>query len=99
MRYVNPNGTRLDFHEFDYKAVNAFIYDESGARIRTTPAIHAVDGCVSFILQWKSLRFAFGGDTFSNKCWLKHSKDCDLAIHERFAPPSVLVEKQEMGRG
>jgi ribonuclease Z len=95
MGNVNTKGTRLEVHEFDYKAVNASIYDKNGVKISTIPAIHAIDGCVSFILEWKGLKFAFSSDTFPNKWWLKHTKNCDLAIHECFAPPSVLVNKQK----
>ncbi len=92
---VNTVGQKLVVTEFDYKAVNKVIYDENGVQIRTIPAIHAIDGPVSFILEWQGLKFAFSSDTFPNKWWLEHTKGCDLAIHECFAPPSVLIEKQK----
>ncbi len=92
---VNTRGQRLEVNEFDYRKVNQVIYDENGAQIRTIPAIHAIDGPVSFILEWNGLKFAFSSDTFPNKWWLEHTKDCDLAIHECFAPPEVLIQKQK----
>ena len=84
---------------FDYKAVNAVIYQENGVTIRTIPAIHALDGPVSFIVEWNDLKFSFSSDTYPNKWWLKHTKNSDLAIHECFAPPSIMVNKQRFAVG
>ncbi len=42
-----------------------------------------------------STRIAFSSDTFPNKWWIKHTKNSDLAVHECFAPPSVLIDKQK----
>jgi len=84
-------------NEFDYKAVNKVIYQENGVTITSLPAIHAVDGSVSFVLTWNGLKFAFSSDTYPNKWWMEHTKDSDLAIHECFAPPSIMVNKQRFG--
>jgi len=92
---VNTRGQKLEIHEFDYKGVNQVIYQENGVTIRTIPAIHALDGPVSFILEWNGLKFAFSSDTYPNKWWLRHTKDADIAIHECFLPPHLLVEKQK----
>jgi len=54
-----------------------------------------VDGSVSFILKWNGLKFAFSSDTYPNNWWMEHTKDSDLAIHECFAPPSIMVNKQK----
>jgi len=94
---VNTMGLEIEIHEFDYKAVNEVIFQENGVTIRTIPAIHAVDGSVSFILTWNGLKFAFSSDTYPNKWWMAHTKDSDLAIHECFAPPSIMVNKQKFG--
>ena len=59
---VDPRGLELEVNEFDWKAVNKVIYNENGVKIRTIPAIHA-DQSVSFILEWKGLKFAFSSDT------------------------------------
>ena len=91
---VNTKGFQIEVHEFDYKAVNKVIYQENGVTIRTIPAIHALDGPVSFILEWNGLKFAFSSDTYPNKWWIEHTKNSDLAIHECFAPPSIMVNKQ-----
>ncbi len=91
---VNTNGFQIEVTEFDYKAVNAVIYQENGVTISTIPAIHALDGCVSFILEWNGLKFFFSSDTYPNKWEMEYAKDCDLVIHECFAPPSIMVNKQ-----
>lgn len=96
---VDIRGQVLEVHEFDYKAVNQEIYNENGVSIRTIPAIHALDGPVSFILEWNGLKLAFSSDTFPNKWWLEYTKDADIAIHECFAPPEVLIEKQKWTPG
>jgi len=91
---VNTLGLEIEVNEFDYTAVNEVIYQENGVTIRSIPAIHAVDGSVSFILEWNDLKFSFSSDTYPNKWWMEHTKDSDLAIHECFAPPSIMVNKQ-----
>ena len=91
---VDIRGQKLEVHEFDYKAVNQEIYNENGVSIRTIPAIHALDGSVSFILEWNGLKFAFSSDTFPNKWWLKHTKGVDIAVHECFITPEDLIKKQ-----
>ncbi len=96
---VNTDGFEMDVTEFDYKAVNAVIYQENGVTIRSIPAIHAVDGAVSFILEWNDLKFAFSSDTYPNKWWMEHTAGVDFAIHECFAPPSIMVNKQKFAVG
>ncbi len=92
---VNTKGQQLEVTEFDYKGVNQVIYDENGVVIRTIPAIHALDGPVSFILDWNGLKFAFSSDTYPNKWWIEHTKGADISIHESFLPPVLLVTKQK----
>ena len=96
---VNTQGFKTDVTEFDYKAVNNVIFSENDVTISTIPAIHAIDGSVSFILKWNGLKFFFSSDTYPNKWELEHAKDADLAIHECFAPPSIMVNKQKFGVG
>ncbi len=92
---VNTDGQAIELHEFDYKGINQVVYEENGVTIRSIPAIHALDGPVSFILEWNGLKFAFSSDTYPNTWWLEHAKGSDIAIHECFLPPSLLVEKQK----
>ena len=92
---VNTKGQQLEVTEFDYKGVNQVIYEENGVVIKTVPAIHALDGPVSFILDWNGLKFAYSSDTYPNKWWLEHTKGADISIHESFLPPQLLVTKQK----
>ncbi len=96
---VNTQGFRIEVTEFDYTAVNEVIYQENGVTIRTIPAIHALDGPVSFIMEWNGLKFSFSGDTYPNQWWMEYTKDSDLAIHECFAPPSIMVNMQRFAVG
>jgi ribonuclease Z len=96
---VDIRGQKLEVTEFDYKAVNKEIFNENGVSISTIPAIHALDGPVSFILKWNGLKFAFSSDTFPNKWWLEHTKGADIAVHECFITPDDLVKKQNWTPG
>jgi ribonuclease Z len=92
--FIDPRGMALEIHEFDYKGVNKVIFEENGVKIRTIPAIHAIDGAVSFILEWSGLKFSYSSDTYPNEWWLEHTKNSDISIHESLLPPSLLISKQ-----
>jgi ribonuclease Z len=91
---LDSRGERLEVTEFDYKGVNEVIYQENGVTIRSIPAIHTADGAVSFILEWNGLEFAYSSDTSPNKWWIEHTKGVDLSVHECFASPQILLDKQ-----
>ena len=93
MGNVDVRGQVLEVHEFDHTAVNQVIYEENGVTIRSIPAVHALDGSVSFILEWNGLKFAFSSDTYPNKWWIEHAAGADVAVHECFVTPETLVEK------
>jgi ribonuclease Z len=90
---VDFRGFKVDVTEFDYKAENAVVYEDNGVTIRSFPAIHSIDGPVSFALEWKGLKFVFGSDTFPNKWFLKYARDADLVIHESFVAVPDIVKK------
>ena len=82
-----PNaGGELVAHEFDY-AKTQVIYEENGVKIISFPAIHIMDGAVSFRLDWKGLSFVFGGDSAPNKWFMKEAKGADVVVHESFFTP------------
>ena len=60
-------------------------------------AVHAIDGSVSYSLKWKGLHFVFGGDTIPNKWYVKYAKGADIAIHESFMPPDLMMTKYGFG--
>ncbi len=84
-------GAKLDVHEFDFKQENKVVYEKSGVTIRSWPAIHSLDGSVSYSLEWNGLKYVFGGDTYPNKWYIKYATNADVASHEAFLPPKSLA--------
>lgn len=69
------------------------IYDENGVVVRSWPAVHAIDGPVSFSLEWNGLKFVYGGDTGPNKWYKEYAQGADLAIHECFITVQLLQDR------
>ncbi|MCZ6718099.1 MAG: hypothetical protein O6944_02955, partial [Gammaproteobacteria bacterium] len=84
-------GGQIVVHEFDYKEINEIVYQDNGVTIRSWPAIHALDGSVSYSVEWNGLKYVFGGDTYPNKWYIKYAADADVASHEAFLPPKALA--------
>jgi ribonuclease Z len=91
---IDFRGGALEINEFPFDGINKVIYDENGVVVRSIPAVHGLDGAVSFILEWNGLKFVYGSDTIPNKWYVEHAKGADIAIHESFLPPTLLVTKQ-----
>ena len=91
---IDARGMELQVNEFPFDKVGAAIYEENGVVIRSIPAVHGLDGAVSFILEWNGLKFCFSSDTIPNKWWVEHTKNADISIHECFLPATLLVTKQ-----
>lgn len=90
---IDFRGYKLEVTEFDFKGENQAVYDENGVVIRSFPAIHSIDGPVSFSLEWNDLKFVFSSDTYPNKWFNEYAKDADIAIHECFVAVPTLVSK------
>jgi ribonuclease Z len=84
-------GAKIEVHEFDYLQENEIVYQENGVTIRSWPAIHSLDGAVSFGLEWNGLKYVFGGDTYPNNWYIEYAKNADVASHEAFLPPKALA--------
>jgi ribonuclease Z len=84
-------GGKIEVHEFDYKQENEIVYQENGVTVKSWPAIHSLDGAVSFSLEWKGLKYVFGGDTYPNRWYMEFAKGADVASHECFLPPKALA--------
>jgi len=84
-------GGKIVVHEFDYMQENQIIYQKNGVTIRSWPAIHSLDGSVSYGLEWKGLKYVFGGDTYPNKWYMEYATGADIASHECFLPPKALA--------
>jgi ribonuclease Z len=90
---TDPRGYHIQAIEFDYTKVNEIVYQENGVTIRSWPAIHALNGAVSYSLEWNGLKFVFGGDTYPNKWYDEFAKGVDLAIHECFISVPAMIDK------
>jgi ribonuclease Z len=71
----------LKVHEFDYSKVQV-VYERNAVTIKSWPAVHTMDGAVSYSLQWNGLKLSYSGDTTANKWFIENAKGSDLAIHE-----------------
>ena len=91
---TDPRGYRMEVNEFDYRGENAVIYEGNGVTIRSFPAIHSIDGSVSFSLKWNGLKFVFSSDTYPNKWFVEHAKNADLVVHECFIAVPDLVARR-----
>jgi ribonuclease Z len=80
-------GGRMIAHEFDYKQDNEIVYEKNGVRITSFPAIHVLDGSVSYRLDWNGLSFVFGGDSVPNKWFVEYAKGADIVVHECIYTP------------
>ncbi len=69
------------------------MFDENGVVIRSFPAIHAIDGSVSYSLEWNGLKIVFGSDTYPNKWFIENAKEADLVIHECFIAVPDMMSK------
>jgi ribonuclease Z len=83
-------GGELIAHEFDFKQDSGVVYEEDGVKITSFPAIHVLDGSVSYRLDWNGLSFVFGGDSAPNKWFIKRAQGADFVIHECFYTPEGL---------
>lgn len=92
---VDFRGYQIDVTEFDYKGENQVVYEENGVTIRSFPAIHSIDGSVSFSLEWNGLKFVFSSDTYPNKWFVEYAQDADLLVHECFIAVPDLVNKMK----
>ena len=88
-------GYKMEVNEFDYKGQNQVVYQNNGVTVRSFPAIHSIDGSVSFGLEWNGLKFVFSSDTYPNKWFDKYARDADIAIHECFVAVPDLVAKMK----
>ena len=83
---------KIEVHEFDYRQENEVVYEKNGVTIRSWPAIHLLDGSVSYSLEWNGLKYVFGGDTYPNKWYMKYAKPVRMSLHTScFLPPKALA--------
>ena len=54
---IPARGGDIKVTEFDYRQMNEVVYDKNGVTIRSWPAIHAIDGSVSYSLECHKGRY------------------------------------------
>ena len=89
---TDVRGFATEVTEFDYRKVQV-VYEESGVKITAFPAIHAIDGSISYRLDWNGLSFVFSSDTYPNKWFIELAQDADLVVHECFIAVPDLVSR------
>jgi ribonuclease Z len=92
---VDFRGYEMEVTEFDFRTQNGVIYEDNGVKVRAFPAIHSIDGSVSFSLEWNDLKFVFSSDTYPNQWFVDYAKDADLVIHECFVAVPELITKMK----
>ena len=75
-------------HEFDFRQENEVVYEENGVRITSFPAIHVLDGSVSYRLEWNGRSLVYGGDSVPNRWFIEYAKNADIVIHESIYTPT-----------
>lgn len=85
-------GGEIDVHEFDYRESQT-VYERNGVKIRSFPAIHVLDGAVSYRLDWNGLSFVFSGDTIPNKWMVETARGVDLLVHEVYMTIDQLMTR------
>lgn len=89
-------GWRADFTEFDYSVSGQIVFEENEVTIRSFPAIHCIDGPVSYRLDWNGLSFVFLGDGKPSQFMVDNAQNVDLLIHEAFVPAKDYAEKTHL---
>ncbi len=89
---IPVTGMATTVTEFDYSK-SQVVYENNGVVIRAWPAIHGIDGPVSYDLSWNGLKFVYSGDTVPNKWFMQNANDADILVHECFNSVNVLMEK------
>src|SRR5262245_56955583 len=93
--FSSPAGGELEVNDFDYRAENKVVFQDKvkGVTVRSWPAVHVLDGPVSYSLEWKGLRFVYSGDTVPNTWFVKYGAKAHLAIHECMPTMDMFVQK------
>jgi ribonuclease Z len=84
-------GGHVEVTEFDY-AEPSVVYDQDGVKVRAWPAVHTIDGAVSYSLEWKGRKFVYSGDTVPNKWFMAEAGNADLLIHECYFTTQQLID-------
>lgn len=74
----------IQVNQLDYRVNGGTAYDENGVKITHWPALHVIDGAISYRLDWNGLSFVWSGDTEPNQFFVENAQNADLIMHETF---------------
>lgn len=74
----------VEINELDYRKNPGVAYEANGVRIIHWPALHTIDGAISYRLDWNGLSFVWSGDTTPNQYLVKNAAGADLIMHATF---------------
>lgn len=89
-------GWKTEFTEFDYSVSGQIVFEENGVTIRSFPAVHCIDGPVSYRLDWNGLSMAFLGDGKPSRFMVENAQNVDVLIHEAFLPAKAYAEQTHL---
>ena len=89
-------GYDLEVTEYDYLKNPGIAYQKNGVKITHWPALHIIDGAVSYMLEWNGLSVVWSGDTQPNQYMTQNAKGVDLLIHETAPSPERYSMAQNM---
>jgi len=89
-------GYDLEITEYDYLKNPGIAYQKNGVTIKHFPALHVIDGAVSYRLEWNGLSLVWSGDTQPNQYMVENAKGVDLLIHETAPDPKRYSMAQNM---
>jgi len=90
------DGYKLEIHELEYLKNPGIAYKKNGVTIKHWPAVHVIDGAISFKLEWNGLSLVWSGDTQPNQYIPENAKGVDLLIHETAPDPARYAMAQNM---
>jgi len=90
------DGYKLEIKELEYLKNPGIAYEKNGVTIKHFPALHVIDGAISFRLEWNGLSMVWSGDTQPNQYMVENAKGVDLLIHETAPDPKRYSVAQNM---
>jgi ribonuclease Z len=90
------DGYKLEVKELGYLENPGLAYQKNGVTIKHFPALHVIDGAISFRLEWNGLSMVWSGDTQPNQYMVENAKGVDLLVHETAPDPARYAMAQNM---
>ena len=82
---------KINVNEFDYSKTQV-VYEEEGMTVTSFPALHAIDGAVSYRMEWNGMSVVYSGDTTLNSFIVENSKDADVILLQIFPSAKDMAE-------